>query len=662
MAIHWQVKFKSLRADELYTVSIYDDNYIGEPVQLTGAAEPFATDEDDTEDMFSPIRTQSGYLRIVDDGNVNWRDIIPTTDVDRPVVLTDSGGNVRWQGFMQAQNFGAELYGVPQEHEFPLQCPLTVTSMSKVDYMMTEMQNFAYLLWEIVTSIPVESRPVSIYVQGGSDAQAWLMKKIDWQNFVNIKKDGSTEANKNLYDCLESMCQYWGWTARTQGDNLYLTCVDDDTEPTFLLLSVQDLLYLANDVTAGTNVGTLSTVTFGSNIFASINNTDYQDRGPNKAVVSSDGNTADSAVIKTYPDDVLKTMFAGGSYTEIYTENELRAVITNDISNFTSALLLGSCVTDVSFNAMRVIEQGLTTNGQDYTAIRIKPSYNGNNLAYFRTTYEHNFYDSPISGFSSGGLYMYGDVIRKGKRYEFADDQGIGKSTIKFRVGIGKTRNSALWYNNTSRTWTNTQSEISVRVGNTDRRELMWNASTNNTNLQGYLYIDILGSDNMEHEASQGFIDRFDLVDFRVEFRRSVHVGISSLFDNFERVSSQEYDAFNGTMVDQEWSVKNSFATDKDFNFGYSVLSNPDGTLFTGHNYGGTITQPEQHLANRVVEYWSKSKRRLSCELIANVAPNITPLVKGTIDGTMMYPISISRDWRDDVVRVVLMELPADNN
>ena len=115
-------------------------------------------------------------------------------------------------------------------------------------------------------------------------------------------------------------------------------------------------------------------------------------------------------------------------------------------------------------------------------------------------------------------------------------------------------------------------------------------------------------------------------------------------------------------MVDQEWSVKNSFATDKDFNFGYAVLSNPDGTLFTGHNYGGTITQPEQHLANRVVEYWSKSKRRLSCELIANVAPDITPLVKGTIDGTMMYPISISRDWRDDVVRVVLMELPVNNN
>ena len=71
--------------------------------------------------MSTPIRTQSGYLRIVDDGYAadgvtpfNWKDLIPATDISRPVTLT-ANGTVIWQGFMQAQDFGSVLYGNPQE-------------------------------------------------------------------------------------------------------------------------------------------------------------------------------------------------------------------------------------------------------------------------------------------------------------------------------------------------------------------------------------------------------------------------------------------------------------------------------------------------------------------------------------------------------------------
>ena len=125
MAIHWQIKFKSLRAangNEDYTVNIYDDDYTGDPIPLKGGAEPFVTQEDDDEDIFTPMRTQSGYIRIVDDGfdaqepaqPFNWKDLVPSTDIDRPVVLTNGNNVVLWHGFMQAQNFSGVLYGNPQ--------------------------------------------------------------------------------------------------------------------------------------------------------------------------------------------------------------------------------------------------------------------------------------------------------------------------------------------------------------------------------------------------------------------------------------------------------------------------------------------------------------------------------------------------------------------
>ena len=136
MAIHWTIPFASLRDGTIYSVNIYDASYSGSPVQLKGGAQPFVTQEDDDEDFFADIRTQSGSISIIDDGTFDWKALVPTTDTDRPVTLTHvvNGSTVRdWQGFMQAQNFGATLFGNPQEREFPVQCALTVLEGSDID-------------------------------------------------------------------------------------------------------------------------------------------------------------------------------------------------------------------------------------------------------------------------------------------------------------------------------------------------------------------------------------------------------------------------------------------------------------------------------------------------------------------------------------------------
>jgi len=79
--------------------------------------------------------------------------------------------------------------------------------------------------------------------------------------------------------------------------------------------------------------------------------------------------------------------------------------------------------------------------------------------------------------------------------------------------------------------------------------------------------------------------------------------------------------------------------------------------------YNGVNGRPEQHIVNRIANYWATSKRKIECELLAHdglaatVANGINPRNKASIDNSIMYPISISRDWRDDVVRLSLMEV-----
>ena len=121
MAIHWQIPFKSLRSGTDYVVNIYDSDYSGNAIVLDGGAQPFVTQEDDNDDEFAPIRTQTGYIRIIDhdvaaDGVTpfNWKDLVPVSATSRPVTLT-TGDTVVWRGYMQPQTFSGTLFGNPQQ-------------------------------------------------------------------------------------------------------------------------------------------------------------------------------------------------------------------------------------------------------------------------------------------------------------------------------------------------------------------------------------------------------------------------------------------------------------------------------------------------------------------------------------------------------------------
>ena len=65
-ALHWKIPFRSLRSGIVYTVNIYKNATppSGYPLTLKGGAQPFTTQEDDNDDMFTPVRTHTGYIRM----------------------------------------------------------------------------------------------------------------------------------------------------------------------------------------------------------------------------------------------------------------------------------------------------------------------------------------------------------------------------------------------------------------------------------------------------------------------------------------------------------------------------------------------------------------------------------------------------------------------
>lgn len=673
MAVHWTIPFRSLRTNNLYTVNIYDSTYSGNPIPLKGGAQPFSTQEADDEDGFIPIRTQSGYLRIVDDDyaadgttQFNWKQLLPSTDTDRPVTLTNYEGDILWQGFMQAQNFSGALYGNPQEREFPVQCALTVLEGTDINYQQTEIQNFAYLLNYIVGSLPTISIN-SIKIQGSGDAQQWLLKRIDWQNFVSTDDDGNPTARYNLYQCLEDMCRFWGWTARTFGTTLFLTCADDQDEQLWLELTREQLATMAGGIAAGTAGGEFYYLTLSGDIFASTTQEDFHQRGPNKVTVKVDANGADESIIDFGDSSIVEKMEDMGWGGAQPMPSGKFVAYTNDLLTYQDVSVSGTAEEgDASFNVMRVNESNRDPNGTEMPVIRIKKTYNGRPFVSIETTYEHCF--------GSGWVSFNGKIYRQGVEFKAYDEEStrighdIGNKTMYARIGFGKDRNSARWFN--GRTWSDSPVNLTLTIGNADTMFRIkvssgsFTAINNSLHIEGgvtgKMFVDLLGSDDIDDIDGQ---KSFEISDFNLKFSFQSYrvINLPSSITRSNLKDTRKYLSTNGNNVRQENNIDCIYASNNNMVFGYGVLINPDGTRMgpLSHNGSELLEYHEQHLADRETAYWATSKRRLALELHSNGTNvnSITPEKKVSIDGSMMYPIAFGHDWRDDVTKITLLEL-----
>lgn len=691
MAIHWQIKFHSLRADTQYTVNIYDASYTGStPIQLKGGAEPFVTQEDVTDDPFCPLRKQSGTLRIVDDGldangNAwNWRTIVPMTDTDRPVTLTNAGGDTLWQGFMQAQNYGGVLYGNPQEREFPVQCALSVLGSIDVDYQQSAIQNFAYLLEYIIASIPTVYIE-NVVVQGNTDAQQWLLKKFDWNNFVKEDEEGVFSARYKLDQVLEDMCTFWGWTARTYRKTLYLTCTDDTAETSFLTLTRAQLTTMAGGEAAGTTGGSFSTIPLTGDIFASASNDDFQQRGPSKATVKADVNAAEQ-VVKVFPVSVEKDLEEEG-WTWVQTPGQDLVGYFETIdkkTSFNTPVLSGSNYSNYCYFSRRQIFSTKEAENAIVADMIVFKDMEGATPPYI------SLQTKKAMAFAGGSLILGGTIY-----FGYYVTNWNERTRLRMRLGIGMTRNTARWWymddvNGESATiskgWSapgtmksfyagvlsGTIQSTSVGLIALGRilKSFNFNAIPvpNESNLYGYMFIDF-----MEFSSNMTNAESFEIADFSIKFSRDTIVLPTTLNDvrgrevKKELVASKEYTSNNQNSNGMEWNADCIYASDNNMKYGYGLVLNADGTFMATAPYNGNSEHPEQHLANRVTNYWQTSKRLITADLrydatiqVSGSAFNlktISPQMKVVVDNTTLYPIAFANNWRDDVMTLTLLQM-----
>jgi len=682
---NYTITFKSLRAGTTYTVSIGGGT--GAAIPLKGGSQPFVTQEDDSEDMFTPIRTQTGYICIVDDGkdyNGNalgadwWKDMIPATDTSRPVSLTDGNGNVVWQGFMQAQTFSGVLYGGTQEREFPVQCVLSVLATTQISTNVTVYRNFAYLLDYIFgAGIPNYNSLISqIVIQGGADAREWLRMKFDWRNFLNIS-DGDVSPQYNLFQIFEDICRYWGWTARTCGQQIMLCAVDDRTaEPDALVLTRSELISIG----AGTygDIGTVETmysaVTIGTN-FASTNNEDIRIRGYSKAVVRADCNASTSEMAFA-PQSVRDRMERTGYSWYSDPDNEMIGYFsTQEIQSFSnqdSRVMEGNSTSFGGFSRRQIYSEEDQSDPDIVDCIDIRGPYDPtaqNPKAWIWSSYDMSF--------PGGSFEMRATLYEE---YKKTDIGGQYRRRMKMAIGIGSDREHAQWLNmglddnNKLLVGWGSKAVLDIMLMNIPTlcpclytpAGILINAYNFpiskipvDSGLSGRVFVEFYGSPDVDYQRIGGAGQcNFEIADFTISFSRDAASIVDSRTRSAvkTRYSSREYSATASNQASDPYNVDCIFASDNDMDYGFGLLMNADGSFMSTAPYsGGTDnTQPERHLVDRIAAFYSQSRRVIYAEM-QNVTT--TPRETTTVDNTACYPVSISRDWRDDVTTLKLIQI-----
>lgn len=218
---------------------------VGDIVQLTGAAQTFSTQEDDSDDIFTPIRTQTGYLRVIDTDGTLLANLIPANNTERLVQLwsgSNSGGTFTphalcWQGFLQAEAYTQPWDNNASVLELPVKSLLGALQDVSIDetFASTE-QNVAALILAAFDNFGLRADndlTHLIITADVSDAPNTLLKPFIQMSVFFDKETVNNQGDsyeqlvcQSYYEALSAVMSLYGLQLREDGTKIYMNQFD----------------------------------------------------------------------------------------------------------------------------------------------------------------------------------------------------------------------------------------------------------------------------------------------------------------------------------------------------------------------------------------------------------------------------------------------------
>lgn len=608
--------------------------------------EPISTDEDSDSDMFMPVRTQSGYIRILSTDKTTWRQFIPSSATAMPVTLK-KGTAIVWQGYVQTGTYGTTWPAIYEDFELPIVCGLSVLESFDVDVngpgdVVTIGQLLAYLFGKL------SGLTYKAYFHSGNPGyvSAWLQYRVIWRNFLD-EDDGTLKPSYNCQEILEEVCKFYGWSCRTHGDGIWFTNITDSERND--VVQVFTMAQLANG--SSSTFETFTSHALADADFASTDHSEEWIPGCKSVKFNSELNTFDT-IIELPDDDLLKKYRnntpSRGEHWKNIGSNEAW-ILQRAALNYENALVKISTY----------VESAVEGNPQCYGRLAIfdinmdepKLRYNWTTIleAFRSDDYGPRQSSTPLIVFESQASYILSDGILFINGKSDVDEEGEAICTLK----IGN-----YYWNGSS--WTTTASTFRLkcdRDGIEDTRtsinetEYEGTGIPITTTLSGKIYFSINDVQLIFPYSLNGY---FPLQDFEIGFVRR---------QQDSEANDMNYTATGGTFP-EEVTVDTIFTTDKvktegdntmRCEMGYGLLMSNTAVIDT-IPYKSSYQKPEQHNANMIAAYGSTIRQVLTFQLW-NSRVAASPKSVITLGGQRYFPVSISHNWRDGLSTIKMMAL-----
>ena len=226
-----QCRFQS-RTGQQYCVNISKQTDTGQNItQLQGSEHPFVTSEANGDDIFMPIRQQTGYLRVLDkSGGTLLEELMPENNTQKMVTLVNlTTGKTEWIGFLAAEVFTQPWDNELTELEFPVKSALACLADVTMQTGVTGTNRLALLVYSAITSLFGEGDvPFTdiVLMDDFSNVCDELLIRANFEKFFSketIKNDNTeiiTRVGTSYKEALSSMCEVFGLTLRQQGTSL----------------------------------------------------------------------------------------------------------------------------------------------------------------------------------------------------------------------------------------------------------------------------------------------------------------------------------------------------------------------------------------------------------------------------------------------------------
>lgn len=250
--LKWQIPFVNDKG-EPRTINIHVDGYVGESQLLEGGDAPITTQEATVADMLEPIRTQTGYISVIDNGELEG--ITPTSNTKHRVTLVDGADRVLWIGYMSAAEYSATWAANPNEVQLPIIS--RVEALGSIDMDSTlpmGMITFGELIAEAARAIG-EVENVWIPAEVSKSGEYWRVMKLtvsralffERNNGSNYDDPDYREYKCNSYkEMIEKIMSLFGWCLRERGMDWVIS---SPTATKYIRLTVAQLAIMAATTT-----------------------------------------------------------------------------------------------------------------------------------------------------------------------------------------------------------------------------------------------------------------------------------------------------------------------------------------------------------------------------------------------------------------------------